>query len=321
MLALGRLVPKFWSEIAATRSGADAAVYATGRECGLALGRAAGTDDAVSREILRLGGAAIFGSCLLAAWRMTQGVYRVDPTLYRDLVTTEIKGELPSAALERLPEWCLYIEMPGQRFHGAEMHGAWVALDTTDDGSRLLSVGPDVGDSNLALHIDVHTIRILGTLEQVVERALSPRESAIAAEVRAMLQPVINILLYICHTADITGSRGGAPGNPTPVRTRRAGTKIFPVDGLREWDVGVRMGAALRRAYESESVDAGGAHASPRPHIRRAHWHGFRSGPRLRADGSEIPAAERRFDLRWLPPIAVNLEMGDEIPAVVRRIQ
>lgn len=76
----------------------------------------------------------------------------------------------------------------------------------------------------------------------------------------------------------------------------------------------------LRDAYQAAEVGTGGAHAGPRGHVRRAHWHGFRSGPRKRDDGSVIPTAQRRFDLRWLPPIPVNLPDVGELPATIRRV-
>ena len=94
---------------------------------------------------------------------------------------------------------------------------------------------------------------------------------------------------------------------------------MFPADGPRTWDVGVRLGAALRRAYHDREV-GGDAHAGPRGHIRRAHWHMILSGARLTADGAPIAPEKRRRDLRWLPPIAVNLESVDDLPATVRRV-
>jgi Type IV secretion-system coupling protein DNA-binding domain len=48
----------------------------------------------------------------------------------------------------------------------------------------------------------------------------------------------------------------------------------------------------------------GGTHASPRAHVRRAHWHTFTRG---------VGRAERF--IKWLPPISVNV--GDEdLPAI-----
>ena len=58
----------------------------------------------------------------------------------------------------------------------------------------------------------------------------------------------------------------------------------------------------------------------PRPHIRRAHWHTILSGPRLR-EGQPVPASERQADLRWMPPIAVNLEDAADLPATIRKVR
>ena len=51
----------------------------------------------------------------------------------------------------------------------------------------------------------------------------------------------------------------------------------------------------------------------PRPHVRRAHWHGFWSGPR--------ESDARKLSLKWLPPIQDNLDLGDDLPAVVRPVR
>ena len=40
-----------------------------------------------------------------------------------------------------------------------------------------------------------------------------------------------------------------------------------------------------------------------------------------REDGTDIPAAARKFSLRWLPPIAVNLDDVSELPATVRPVK
>lgn len=48
----------------------------------------------------------------LAAWRMPQGIYRYDRTLYDALLATPVTGDIPADLLLRLPEWCVYIETP-----------------------------------------------------------------------------------------------------------------------------------------------------------------------------------------------------------------
>ena len=115
------------------------------------------------------------------------------------------------------------------------------------------------------------------------------------------------LVLYLCAENAEIGDGQKLPRRPTPIRTK-SGFRIFPPDQPTKWDVGVRLGAALRKAYHAIETAGTGQHAGPRPHVRRAHWHGFRSGAMKREDGSPIPADERSFKLRWLPPIPVNLD-------------
>lgn len=48
----------------------------------------------------------------LAAWRMTQSIYRFDPNVFAAVWETPIEGDLPVDMLYRLPEWCVYVETP-----------------------------------------------------------------------------------------------------------------------------------------------------------------------------------------------------------------
>lgn len=69
------------------------------------------------------------------------------------------------------------------------------------------------------------------------------------------------------------------------------------------------MGAALRRAYHAS--ETGQTHGGTvRPHIRRAHWHSFWVGS----------GDDKKINVKWLPPIAVNLD-DDALPAVVRKVE
>ena len=59
----------------------------------------------------------------LGAWRVTQGIYRFDETVLDALWKTPVHGEIPSAVLCALPEWCVYIETPGRHFDRAPING------------------------------------------------------------------------------------------------------------------------------------------------------------------------------------------------------
>ena len=78
------------------------------------------------------------------------------------------------------------------------------------------------------------------------------------------------------------------------------------------WDVGFRIGAALRLAQSSPDQKGELGGSGVRPHIRRAHWHGFWHGPR---EGT------RSFKLKWIPPIPVKVDDLDAIPAAIRKVE
>ena len=75
--------------------------------------------------------------------------------------------------------------------------------------------------------------------------------------------------------------------------------------------VGYRIGSALRRVYrkyDTPSESSGKFRSSPRPHIRRAHWHSYWIGPK---DG------ERKVILKWLPPVLVG---GEQVIPTIRMV-
>ncbi len=265
----------------------------------------------------------------LSAWRMTQGIYRFDPAVYSAVIDTPVGGDLPCSILMQLPEWCVYIETPGMALSSGRLHGFWAHLEqdaNTKAAELRLLLDQDEGLSPVPLHMGQWSLSeaIARAVDLATVHSLElgvPMSAGDARkEWRSWAEPLLSLLLYLCSSAgDIRGR--GVPGNPVPTKTRRGGVKLFAADGPKTWDVGVRMGAALREAYQVAQTQGDGDGTSPRGHVRRAHWHGFRSGPRLRDDGSEIPADQRKFDLRWLPPIAVNLPDIDALPATIRPVK
>ena len=96
----------------------------------------------------------------------------------------------------------------------------------------------------------------------------------------------------------------------------KKGLRIFPPDRPNKWEVGYRLGAALRQAlseHHPEECASTGTHGSPRPHVRRAHWHTFWVGHR------DLPES-RRAILRWLHPILVNVQDVEDLTTTVREV-
>lgn len=276
----------------------------------------------------------------LAAWRATQGIYRYDPALYAPLVETPVTGDIPGELLRRLPEWCVYVETPGLTaplVEGGEapMLGVWAWLNLGQEDNLTLMLHVQGTE-----RLPVGHVPLVGTLDEALARVEADWREAIARgktgnhlsepavdlrvllangnlahsyadPARRALGPLLSLLLYLCSDEP---DMDGRPVKPLPKRTK-LGWRLFPAEQPRKWNVGERMGAALRLAYEQQEagqreVDPQTGHARPRGHIRGAHWHTFRTGEgRL----------HRR--LRWLPPIRVNLPNISDLPATVRRVQ
>jgi hypothetical protein len=138
-------------------------------------------------------------------------------------------------------------------------------------------------------------------------------------------EPIVSLCLYLCSeepdVAALLPKMPQRPARPSPVRVK-GGEKTFAADSPRVWGAGWRLGAALRKARvertsQTESSqtaeDAAPERRGPAPHIRRAHWHTFWTGPR---DGPRKPV------LKWIPPIPVafkEVEPGT-LPAVIHKV-
>ncbi len=254
----------------------------------------------------------------LAAWRPTQGIFRFDPDLLAALWTSPLSGDLPCALLRYLPAWCVYIELgAAQRAQG--VHGIFAHLEyDTNDGAEELRLLIDTDTELLPLPLPLGPWTLAEALERMAAKAqphaqrlgLPPLYTHIDPAATAWLEPLVSLVLYLCSAeADYV-----RPPLPVARQTKR-GPRLFPPEQPQAWAVGVRIGAALRAGAPAARDDTGtaaGTGSRPRPHLRRAHWHGFWSGPL---------SGERTFKVKWLPPIPVNLAPGADLPAVVHPVR
>lgn len=324
LIAAGKLYPGAWRQVDQFRAGRGRELPDWPDWCYLPLSAwyaIVSTDAGVGRLTPALSGdVGRLGA--LGTWRLTQGIYRFDPTLYADLVETPVAGDLPHDVLYRLPEWCVYVETPGLLHLEQPLYGFFAHLEhdantgraelrlLLDGEADLTPVPIHLGAWSLAESIarmvDVARIQALGL-------GIANPPPGVTREVRAWVEPLISLLLYLCtRNAEIGDGTQKRPTTPLPKRTKQ-GWRLFAADRTTTWDVGVRLGAALRRAYHAAETGQVANHVGPRGHIRRAHWHGFWTGPKTDPD-------IRKFDLRWMPPIAVNLDSPDDLPATIRPV-
>lgn len=262
----------------------------------------------------------------LGAWRPTQGIYRFDPDLYAVLIEMPLTGNLADDLLLRLPSWCVYLETPGLSFSGIPIIGVYAHLDqNVQDGHRELRLLLD------SQHGDLHLLPIplrLGhgsllaavtaTHDVAWNRAMSDYPDKLAcfehvdpSQDARDLAPILSLLLYLCaDEADYV-----SPPRPRFVSTQKQGRILITPEQVREWDVGVRVGASLRQAHleahSNTDTESELQHAHPRPHWRRAHWHTYWTGPL---------SGERIARLKWIPPILVGLD-GQALPSVIHHVK
>lgn len=249
-----------------------------------------------------------------ATWRVSQGVYRFDADLYNSLVTQPLDGNVPCEALKRLPEWCVYIETYNASFYDMSIVGFWAHLehDANDGRMELRFVLMTEDGSNIPVSVHLGDWTLEEGLERMKAESLKHTPPGIGfdkikeVDISAEIEPLLQLVVYLCaENADMPQIR-----HPN-TRVRMSGQVDVPREP-RFWTVGERIGAGIRKYRNQEAQEyQGGAHASPRPHIRRAHWHSFWTGPR---DGA------RKLVLRWLPPIPVSMPDEDDLPVTIRKI-
>lgn len=247
----------------------------------------------------------------LAAWRLTQGIYRFDDTLLQELLATPFTGVLPEH-LFRLPEWCVYIELP----ENDELHGFFAYVDwchyRAEPELRLLL---DYADILLPVVIPLtgNTIAEGLTRRICTETAAFPnisdvRRSQLPGTIE-MAQQLVSVLLYVCSPEpEFRATRGAKrPPGVLPGRPGRAAPsngRYRPARGLEIWETGFDLGRALRESRRSDPTGR-----TVRGHLRRAHWHSFWVGT----------GENRHLDVRWLPVSRVKLGLGPGPGIVTRR--
>lgn len=251
-----------------------------------------------------------------ATWRYTQGVYEFDPDIYTELMASEFTGKLPSEALLRLPEWCVYIKTPLFSDANSDIEGFFAFLEYDfNSGRHELRLYLDQTGSRemraIVLHLGNWTIdesidRMMKLSEENARRLGHVHDPAVyAAEfkrIRSIACRLLPLVLYLCTEEPEIKNRSTPdwlPHNPQPKRVRGE-FRLLPAKKSHQYILGVKTGEMLRKARK-EAFEHEPTGRTVTPHVRKAHWHGFWTGPRK---GPQ--AVNQKFVLKWLPPIFVQ---------------
>jgi hypothetical protein len=248
----------------------------------------------------------------VCSWALGQGIYRFDSDLSRAVTETELPNILPLEIFSKLPEYCIYTEVPyglyEKKFPLAEstsrIYGFFAYInDFPTKDFPILKIVLDMTGSMYSVPIELDP-RL--TLTDAVCAFLEDKGDTdaisnyfIKSAIAELIDPLLSMLLYICSDKpEIDNFRepGTAPSR-VALKKVKNGFRFFVPSGPRIWIVGEKTGEAIRKYATSGEYGK-----SKRPHLRRAHWHGYWHGKRDR----------REFRLAWLSPIPVNADLEAE---------
>lgn len=266
----------------------------------------------------------------LAAWQKTKGIYRFDETLIEEMLDMDSSDmKIPTEVLLRLPQWCLYIETPFYKINGVQMDGFFVHIEHDVNkgdvelrfiratNNHLYPLVMHIGDwtieegvqrafakakENALTHTNMDVFQVLKDLGEVIDDEIK------------MTKQMVSLVLYLCSdSADYTRDK---PIMPAPIKTKM-GLQLPSAEKAKIWDVGVRTGSIIRLSRQQSGSGETYAETgrSVRPHVRKAHWHGYWTGPR-----AEDKKQDRKYSVKWIPPVFVKADTG-ELPAVIRKIK
>jgi hypothetical protein len=276
---------------------------------------------------------ALFGA--LVSWRPTKGIYRFHPALYEALTETDLDGEVPSSLLLRMPGHAVYIETPVSENMPFPIYGFFAYLSRMGKQDELQIVALLRQDERFhderfdslrdvtifSLPLGNHPVSDLVRIHfergepdaskaDTSKRKYSETDYGAKLIIEHVVSGMLSLLLYLCsEQPEIDDWTAPEP------KAKFFGTKqrLIAAKATKSWDVGLRIGAALDLSSKQDrkGESDGGTGIMVRPHIRRAHWHSFWVGKR----------GEQTLSLRWLPPITVNTDVAENLPAVIRQVQ
>ena len=272
------------------------------------------------------------------SWTRYKTICRFDEELSALLARQALDGDIPLQLLSFLPYPCMFVECNTQ-IGDKKSIGFFTWLEVAFDKGRKLQMlhlfdngqtkqfslilGGNLETamqltywettSSQKLRSNTVSMLLSDDLEESVSTSLDVEIPEIDSIEKANLSGWLNHLLYLCSEkpdmADIE-----------TLKKRRTYDSAGAVKRVATVDVGTRVGAAIRKAKQSQNrrnsigmkYKNEGFQKSMAPHIRRAHWHRYWVGPR---DG------KRKMILRWIPPTAINIEDDKEFSSVIRDVK
>jgi hypothetical protein len=272
------------------------------------------------------------------AWRATKLEFRFDADFSLELAKTPLSGEIPVGLLRHLPASCIYVSVPGDVLPGYV--GFFACLDQPSRKAEPVLTLWAASEHRWPAHmVDIplspgHLVEQVALIKEQASQknveeflrgagcddadekaeVFAGNKKKWAEERSSAIGKALSFLLYLCsEEPDLPADYKKPERREKIVGTQR---RIIPPTAVTAWPVGTRIGAVFREERETGTADeyaeGGGQAHIVRPHVRRAHWHTYWTGPK----GAQSPK------IKWLSPIIVAMRSaGESLPTVIRPVE
>lgn len=266
-----------------------------------------------------------WGMHVLGAWRTSLGIYKLEAEMVSQMADTPIPDDTPTNIFSRLPEWCVYLEIPEEINFEIEnassgnlrtrLNGFWALFDyiVVDNRKEVaLNLVP-----NFVSSIGI-SYECLQPLQIIIKEGLTIKEACrIAFSTLNMGDGLLNnnlfttdyrlvnillsLLLSLCaKEPDIINVHGEAVTGdevrlPKYTKNKKTGAFI-PPSSPTIYYIGKRLGGEIRALNLRLNKNSMSKSSRKRPHIRKAHWRGVWKGT----------GQNRRYELYWQYAVFVN---------------
>ena len=272
----------------------------------------------------------VFSLAMFATWRLKPYVFEIDDDLFEQVSKSPIPYESPASIFDSLPAWAVYIKLNNHHLPvytaaneiiSLKCYGFW-AYKVYSSGQVWLYIYPHISQEDMPKTTNIQkfmpssfiiideNLNLFESLKKALEQMMdSKQEQHISPEIWDMhlnnSRLYLSLLLLLCVESPQIEDGAQKEINKASLeylpsihpKTKRF---IAPSEPTHLF-VGRRLGGQIR-AFKAQEAQGAFTGVSMPPHIRQAHWHGYRYG-----EGRKL------FKLKFLPPIFVNMHTEENL--------
>lgn len=248
-------------------------------------------------------------------WMLYKQIYKFDSDLL-DVLHLEETDAIPVDILGNCPVDTFFLE-PDNMFVRIDKtsKGYLLELASVTENFEILNYRPLLlrSGESLSGSIDCLLDDLTKLAPQMETKELTDRYDS------SDFKRVLPQILYLCtQNADIKEQEKPQTKNEPAQKKASSPRKKNKSESIKTFDVGVTItrdfAHAKTQVVRTDHDRSTSSSWTQRPHVRRAHWHSFWTGPKS-------DPMNRKLVVRWVPPVFVNKDLGQASPVTVNEIK